>query len=89
MDLSGNYVMANTVFNLVPSYSKWNGFQVCFSRAMVGEAEHPSTHAWIFANKCGNNLKHEIRPSPLSLVFTFKIISTFIDQSPKFFLCMF
>ena len=50
---------------------------------MVREAEHPSsTHA------CVNNLKHESeakKPSLISLVFVFKIISTFISKNPKFF----
>ena len=43
---------------------------------------------WILTNKCGNNLKHENEaewPWPPSLVFAFKIISTFIGQNPKFF----
>ena len=38
-------------------------------------------------NKCGNNLKNENEagePWPFSLVFVFKIISTFIGQNPKF-----
>ena len=39
IEVSGNYVTANTVFNLGPP------FQVCFSQAIVREAEHPSTHA--------------------------------------------
>ena len=43
---------------------------------------------WILTNKCGNNLKHENEaeePWLFSLVFVFKIISTFIGQNPKFF----
>ena len=43
---------------------------------------------WIFTNKCGNNRKRENEaeePWLLSLVFVFKIISTFISQNPKFF----
>ena len=43
---------------------------------------------WILTNKCGNNVKHENEaegPWPLSLVFVFKIIFTFIGQNPKFF----
>ena len=43
---------------------------------------------WIFSNKCGNNLKHENEaeyPWLLSLVFVFKIVSTFISQNPKLF----
>ena len=46
---------------------------------------------WILTNKSGNNVKHENEaegPWPLSLVFVFKIIFTFVDQNPKFFLCM-
>jgi hypothetical protein len=43
--------------------------------------------------KCGNDLKHEneaegpwplLAPQPDSLVFVFKLISTFIGQNPKF-----
>ena len=43
---------------------------------------------WILTNKCGNNLKHENeaeKPWPFSLVFVFKITSTFISQNPIFF----
>ena len=43
---------------------------------------------WILTNKCGNNLKHENEteePWLFSLVFVFKIISTFIRQNLKFF----
>ena len=43
---------------------------------------------WILTNKCENNLKHENEaewPWLFSLVFVFKIISTFIGQNPKFF----
>ena len=44
---------------------------------------------WILTNKCENNLKHKNeaeKPSWLfSLVFVFKIISTFIGQNPKLF----
>ena len=43
---------------------------------------------WILTNKCGNNPKHENEaegPWPVTLVFVFKIISTFIGQNPKFF----
>ena len=43
---------------------------------------------WILINKCGNDVKHENEaegPWPLSLVFVFKIIFTFIGQNPKFF----
>ena len=43
---------------------------------------------WILTNKRGNILKHENeadRPWPLSLVFVFKIVFTFIGQNPKFF----
>ena len=43
---------------------------------------------WILTNKCGNNLKHENEaeePWLFSLVFVFKIISTFIGENPKFF----
>ena len=43
---------------------------------------------WILTNKCGNNLKHENEAEELwlfSLVFVFKIISTFISQNPKLF----
>jgi hypothetical protein len=50
---------------------------------------------WILTIKCGNELKHENEaklhdPSlPLSLVFVFKLISTYIDQNPKlFFMCV-
>ena len=42
---------------------------------------------WILTNECENNLKHENEakgPWPLSLVFVFNIISTFISQNPKF-----
>ena len=50
---------------------------------------------WILTNKCGNNLKQENEAEALncqwaeepwlfSLVFVFKIISTFIGQNPKF-----
>ena len=45
---------------------------------------------WILTNKCENNPKHENEaeePWLFSLVFVFKIISTFIGQNPKFF-CM-
>ena len=43
---------------------------------------------WVLTNKSGNNLKHENEakwPWLFSLVFVFKIISTFIGQNPKFF----
>ena len=43
---------------------------------------------WILTNKCGNNLKQVNGaewPWPLSLVFAFKVISTFIGQISKFF----
>ena len=43
---------------------------------------------WILTSKSGNNVKHENEaegPRPLSLVFVFKIIFTFIGQNPKFF----
>ena len=43
---------------------------------------------WILTHKCGNNLKHENEaeePWLFSLVFVFKIISTFIGQNPNFF----
>ena len=43
----------------------------------------------ILTNKCGNNLKHENeadRPWLLSLVFVFKIISTFVGQNPNFYM---
>ena len=45
---------------------------------------------WILTNRCGNNLKHENEAEQwlFSLVFVFKIISTFIGQISKFFLCM-
>ena len=46
---------------------------------------------WILTNKCGNNLKYENEaeePWLFSLVFVFTIISTFIGENPKFFLCM-
>ena len=44
IDLPGNYV-TTTLFSTLDRL-KWNRFQVCFSRAMVREAEHPSsTHA--------------------------------------------
>ena len=49
-----------------PEWKPVGTVQVCFSWAMVREAEHPSsTHTvrkkefWILINKCGNNLKHE------------------------------
>ena len=43
---------------------------------------------WILTNKCGNKLEHEKGhgPSwPLSLVFVFKLISTYIGRNPKLF----
>ena len=43
---------------------------------------------WVLINKCRNNHKHENEaeePWLFSLVFVFKIISTFIGQNPKFF----
>jgi hypothetical protein len=43
---------------------------------------------WILTNKCGNKLKHENEAEaswPLSLVYVFTLISTFIRQNPKFF----
>ena len=43
---------------------------------------------WILTNKCGNNPKYENEAEELrlfSLVFEFKIISTFIGERPKFF----
>ena len=46
---------------------------------------------WILTNKCGNNLKYENEaeePWTFSLVFVFKIISTFIGENPKLFLCI-
>ena len=42
----------------------------------------------ILTNKCGNNPKYENeaeKPGLCSLVFVFKIISTFISENPKFF----
>ena len=42
----------------------------------------------ILTNKCGNNPKYENEaeePWLFSLVFEFKIISTFIGENPKFF----
>ena len=42
---------------------------------------------WILTNKCGNNPKYENEaeePWLFSLVFVFKIISTFIGENPKF-----
>ena len=42
---------------------------------------------WTLINERENNLKHENEAKellPLSLVFVFNIISTFINQNPKF-----
>ena len=43
---------------------------------------------WILTNRCGNDVKYENKAEgrwPLSLVFVFKIIFTFLSQNPKFF----
>ena len=43
---------------------------------------------WILTNKCGNNFKYENKaegPRSVSLVFVFKIISTFIGKNRKLF----
>ena len=60
---------------------------------MVGEAEQHmhKKEFCILTSKCGNNLKHENKVKgswPVSLVFVFKVISTFIGENAKFFLCM-
>ena len=66
-------------FKLV-SHGLWSGKQNILQHMHKKEL-------WILMNKCGNNLKNENEagePWPFSLVFVFKIISTFIGQNPKF-----
>ena len=63
------------------------------SHALFSEKQNILQHMhkrefWMLTNKCGNNRKHKNEaqePRLFSLVFMFKIISTFIGQNPKFF----
>ena len=62
IDLSGNYVTTNTVFNLGPlngmdfkfaSHGLWSEKQNILPQHMLKKG------FWILTNKCGNNLKLE------------------------------
>ena len=87
IDLSGNYVTTKTVFNLgmgfkFVSHKLWSKKQNTLRQHMH------KREFWILTNKSGNNVKHEKKaegPWPLSLIFVFKIIFTFVGQNPKFF----
>ena len=64
------------------SHGLWSEKQNIFLQHM------PKKELRILTNKCENNLKPENEAEELwlfSLVFVFKIISTFIGQKPKLF----
>ena len=91
INLSGNYATTESFqprttlngmdFKFV-SHRLWSKKQI-----ILRQYKHKK-ESWILTNKCENNVKHENKaegPGLVSLVFVFKIISTFIGQNPKFF----
>ena len=93
IDLSGNYVTTNTVFNLGPpkmdlkfvSHGQWSEEQNILFQHMHKK------EFWILINKCGNNLKHENEDGGHGYSASFSCLRLFphlLFKIQNSFLCM-